>query len=90
MSRIGTCLLLACLATHPAAARADDLDGEPINYKTANPDNAVASIQKRLSSSSSTSPNAAGPALCSSPEQAGSASAEPAPTHSKNRRREGS
>lgn len=46
MYRIGTCLLLVCSVAHPAAA--DELDREPINYKTATGANAVAALQKQL------------------------------------------
>jgi hypothetical protein len=39
---------MACVAAPPAAAQFDDLDREPINYATAEADNPVAALQKRL------------------------------------------
>src|SRR3954454_2216396 len=44
--RLVVVLLLAGLFAAPA--RADDFDREPIHYRTAEPDNAVSRLQKRL------------------------------------------
>ncbi|MBN9522128.1 hypothetical protein J0H58_27020 [bacterium] len=47
MSRFGVCCLLLAAAA-PAAAQPDELDREPINYRTAKADNVVAALQTRI------------------------------------------
>jgi hypothetical protein len=53
MTRLALALLLAAIA---APAQADDLDGEPINYRTAPAANPVAALQKRIDAGKTTLP----------------------------------
>jgi hypothetical protein len=48
MTRLSLSLVVACVVASPAAAQLDDLDRAPINYKTAQTNNVVADLQKRI------------------------------------------
>ncbi len=48
MTRFCLSLVAACVVASPAVAQFDDLDRPPINYKTAQTENVVADLQKRI------------------------------------------
>ncbi len=48
MLRLTFALLAVCTAASPAFAQIDGIEREPINYKTAQADNAITALQKRI------------------------------------------
>ncbi len=48
MTRLAFSFVVACVAAAPAVAQIDGFEREPINYKTAQPENVVATLQKRI------------------------------------------
>ena len=48
MFRVASALVIACFTASPAVAKIDGFEREPINYKTAQAENVVTALQKRI------------------------------------------